>query len=308
MNKGYFIMASAVAVMALFLISGCITVTDKEGTGPTEYWDGAYDFEHKVNTTLGTQGKLDTFSYEENIINGDEKVSYEVDGTNHGVEDTVIHGFEYNYTTGNSTVVDVGTIECFVIEYKIVRTKAENVETEFPDWYKVKIYRVKDGDNDATYYGYNGYWAKYESSDSDGNSYVWENPDAVEFNSNYTVYYEGTNNDDAYDDVVWHMYYSLWGGFWVNYGEGFRDGREWGISIAGVAGWSHTTDKTSYTAGDHKFDAWEAKSKWNSEEDSYVNKAVICTSLPVPLEFQWKVESEGEINSFEYKLTSVSFK
>ena len=108
--------------------------------------------------------------------------------------------------------------------------------------------------------------------------------------------------------MVWHLYYSLWGGFWVNYGEGFRDGRKWGISIAGVTGWSHTTDKTTYTVGTNVFDAWDAQSKWNGDGDSWVNKAIIATSCPVPLMFQWKVDVDGEIDSFEYKLTDISFK
>ena len=308
MKKGYIFIAAAVAMVAVLLVSGCITVTDEEGTGPTEYWDAAYDFEHDVNTTLGTQGKVDTFTYEENIIRGDEKVSYKVEGTYHGKKDTPIRGMAYNYTTGNSTVVEVGSIDCLVIEYKITRTKAENTDDEFPDWYKVTIYRVADESNDATYYGSAGYWAKYSSSDSDGNEYTWENPDAIEFNSDYTVYTEGTDNNYAHDDVVWHLYYSLWGGFWVNYGEGFRDGKKWGISIAGVTGWSHTTDKTTYTVGSHVFDAWDAQSKWNGDGDSWVNKAIIATSCPVPLMFQWKVDADGEIDSFEYKLTDISFK
>jgi len=307
MKKGFILLGAAVAMVAILLFSGCFTVTDEEGTGPTEYWDAAYDFEHKVNTTLGTQGKVDKFTFEENIIRGEEKLTYKVDGTYGGVKDTKIHGFQYDYSTGNQTKVEVGTVACEIIEYKITRTKAENTDDEFPDWYKVKIYRVEDETNDATYYGIYGYWAKYESSDSEGNSYTWENPEAVQFGSNYTVYYEGTDNNYAHDDVIWHMYYSLWGGFWVNYGEGFRDGRKWGITV-GTTGWSHTTDKTTYTVGSHVFNAWEAKSKWTGDGDSWVNKAIIATSCPIPLLFQWKVDADGEINSFEYKLTDISFK
>lgn len=296
---------AALAVVAL-LLAGCI-VTNEEGTGPTEYWDAAYDYEFTVNTTEGAQGKLDKFAFEENIIDGDMKLTYKIEGDYQGVKSTVIRGFEYNYTSGNQTVVEVGTIDCSVVEYKITRTRAEGTDEEFPDWYKVKIYRSEEDGNGASYYGPDGYWAKYESSDSDGNEYVWENPDAVDYGSDYTIYYNGTDNDYAKDDVLWHLYYSLWGGFWVNYGEGFRDGREFGIQIPGVAGWSHTTDKKTFEVGDHKFDAWEAKSKWNGDDASWTNKAIIETSMPIPLLFQWKVDDGGDVASFEYKLTDVSF-
>jgi hypothetical protein len=302
----YLLMLCAVVVAAIML-SGC-TVTNEEGTGATEYWDAAYDYDHTVNTTLGSQGKLDKFVYEENIIADGEKLTYRVGGSYVGMLDTVIHGMEYNYTTGNSTVVVVGTVKCTVVEYNITRTRAENATDPFPAWYTVRIYRVYNASNDASYYGAEGYWAKYEAHDSNGSRYTWENPDAVEFNSDRTVYYEGTDNTVAHDEVIWHLYFSLWGGFWVNYGEGFKDGRKWGVTIAGVAGWSYSTDKTTYTAGSHVFNAWTAQSKWNSDEGSWVNKAVICTSLPIPLLFQWRVDDGGEITSFEYKLTEVSFK
>ena len=61
--------AGALLVVALFF-AGCV-VTNEEGTGPTEYWDAAYDYEFTVNTTEGSQGKLDKFTFEENIIDGD---------------------------------------------------------------------------------------------------------------------------------------------------------------------------------------------------------------------------------------------
>jgi hypothetical protein len=215
---------------------------------------------------------------------------------------------EYNFTTGNQTVVEVGSVECLVIEYKITRTKAEGVDDEFPDWYKVTIYRVKDQLNNATYYGVYGYWAKYVSEDSEGNQYTWENPDAIEFNSDYIVYTDGTDNQYAHDDILWHLYFSFWGGFWVNYGEGFRDGRKWGVTIAGMAGWSYSVDKTTMDVGAHTFNAWEAKSKWNSDDASWTNKAVIATSCPIPLEFNWMVDDGGDIDSFQYKLTDISFK
>jgi len=307
MKKTYIFILAAVAMVALLLLSGCIDVTNEDGTGPTEYWDGAYDFENTVNTTAGAQGKLDTFTYKENIIEGEENHAYEIKGKYEGLKNTTIHGFEYDYETGNSTKAVAGYIDCYVIHYNISRTSSTSEEA-FPDWYSVRIFRVYDASNDADYYSSLGYWAKYESWDSDGNYYVWENPDAVEFNSELTVYYEGEDNDEAYDGVVWHLYYSLWGGFWVNYGEGFRDGKEWGITIAGVVGWSHSTDKITQDVGSHTFDAWEAKSKWNADESSYVNKAIISTSCPIPLLFQWKTDDSGDINSFQYELTSVTFK
>ena len=307
MNYMKYILPMCAVLLTAIMLSGCFEVTNKEGTGPTEYWDAAYNYDHQVNTTLGSQGKLNKFTYEENIISEGKQTSYKVGGAYLGKFDTPIRGTEYNYSTGNSTVVVVGTLKCEVVEYNITRTKAENTTDTFPAWYTVKIYRVYNGSNDATYYGSGGYWAKYESHDAEGNYYTWENPEAVEFNSNYTAYYEGTDNSNAHDEVIWHLYFSLWGGFWVNYGEGFKDGRKWGVSIAGIAGWSYSTEKTTYTVGTNTFNAWTAQSKFNADSGSWVDKAVICTSLPVPLLFQWRVDDGGTISSFEYKLTEVTF-
>ena len=304
MKNGFITVLSAAIVAVMVLLTGCIEITDEEGEGPIEFWDSAYDYEAAVNTTDGEQGKVSTFSYTETIFRDGESVEYIIDGIYEGVLSTEIRGMEYDYGTGNYSTVTVGTIECYVVHYNIT----SDIEG-FPTWYSMRVFIKVDDDPDSTHYTVFDFWAKVECWDSNGDHYTWENPDAVDFGSTMDPYVsaDGTMNSNVEADVFTHLYTSFWGGFWLNYEEGFRDGRETGINIAGIAGWSHTTDKIEHTVGSHTFEAWEAKSKWNADDDSFVNQAVIAVSCPIPLLFQWRVSEGDSTDSFEYRLTSLTF-
>ncbi len=292
---------SAAIVAVMVLLTGCIEVTDEEGTGPTEYWNDAYNYESVVNTTEGAQGTLHTFSYTEVIIEGGISTTYEIDGTNFGIQSTEIRGVDYDYTTGNETIVVAGTIDCFVIQYNI-SSDAEG----FPAWYTIKMWIEADEALDNTMGMVYGYWVKMEAWGADGSYYLYENPNMIDSTSDYTIYVEGEINEDAEEDVIYHLFYSLWGTFMVDWDEGFRDGREWSVAVFSI-GFSYSVDMIEYTVGAHTFDAWEAKTKWNSPDNSFIRKAVISVSCPIPLLFQWKVDVDGEIDSYTYELNSITF-
>ncbi len=301
MKNGFITFLSAAIVAAMVLLTGCIEVTDEEGEGPVEFWNSAYDYEAVVNTTDGEQGIVKTFSYTEVIIEAGISTTYEIGGTNFGRESTEIRGMDYNYTTGNETVVVAGTMDCFVIQYNLT-SDAEG----FPAWYTIKIWLEADDTFDNTMGAVYGYWVKMEAWGADGSYYLYENPNMIDPTSDYSIYIEGELNEDVEEDVIYHLFYSLWGIFMVDWDEGFRDGREWSVAVFDV-GFSYSVDKIEYTVGAHTFDAWEAKTKWNSPDDSFTRKAVISTTCPIPLLFQWKVDVDGEINSYVYELNSITF-
>ncbi len=307
MRNELFVAAFAVAIVAILLFAGCVIQGD-EGTGPIEYWDAAYDYEYEcVNTTAGNVGMVDTFKYEETIFNDDGKIKYTLVGKYEGVQSTVIRGEAYDYDTGGYNTTVVGTVNCTVLMYNVTRDEAPDSYQDFPAWYSCRIYMVKGSEVEAQASTVEGYWAKFYSWDADGNTYLWENPDAVEQNSDYTSYTEGQDDQNIRGEVIWHLYGTFWGNFLAGYNAGFRDGKWWSIA-AGTAEWSHSTDKTQMSVGTYTFDAWEAKSKWENDQDVWTNKAVICRSLCIPLLFQWRAVDEGDTTSFQYELVDITFR
>ncbi len=310
MKNGSITVLSAAIVVMMVLLTGCIEVTDEEGEGPVEFWNSAYDYEAVVNTTGGEQGKVSTFSYTETIFRGGESVEYIIGGIYEGVLSTEIRGMEYDYGTGNYSTVTVGTIDCYVVHYNIT----SDIE-DFPTWYSMRVFIKVDDDQDSTHYSVFDFWAKVECWDSDGEYYTWENPNSANSSSTMNDYIvvngeidsAGSMNQDVEKDIFTHLYTSFWGGFWLNYEKGFRDGRKTGIDIFGAVGLSTSTNKVEHTVGDHTFEAWEAITKLDANDDNAVNKAVIAISCPIPLLFQWRVTEGGSTDSFEYRLTSITF-